>query len=68
MASLQQQQKQGMNSSSEVVVRGGGGGGHGGSNRIAAINVEGATATPESFPANNSKRFDHVDPNHDDQV
>ncbi|XWS23698.1 hypothetical protein CRYUN_Cryun28dG0037400 [Craigia yunnanensis] len=35
----------------------------GGSNRIAAINVEGTT--PQSFPGNNSKRFDHDDPYHE---
>ncbi|XWS15154.1 hypothetical protein CRYUN_Cryun35bG0069900 [Craigia yunnanensis] len=35
----------------------------GGSNRIASINVEGTT--PQSFPDNNSKRFDHDDPNHE---
>ncbi|XVF36964.1 hypothetical protein REPUB_Repub19eG0104000 [Reevesia pubescens] len=31
------------------------------SNRIAPINVEGST--PQSFPVNNSKRFDHDNPN-----
>ncbi|XVF39284.1 hypothetical protein PTKIN_Ptkin01aG0022400 [Pterospermum kingtungense] len=59
MASLQQQ-KQGSGTTDEVAVPQAWGGG---SNRIAAINVEGAT--PESFPGNNSKRFDHVDPSHD---
>ena len=34
-----------------------------GSNRMAAINVE--RTTPQSFPGNNSKRFDHDDPNHE---
>ncbi|XVE95528.1 hypothetical protein REPUB_Repub02eG0105200 [Reevesia pubescens] len=33
----------------------------GGSNRIAAINVEGST--PQSFLGNSSKHFDHDDPN-----
>ncbi|XP_022753437.1 metal transporter Nramp5-like [Durio zibethinus] len=35
----------------------------GGSNRIASINVEGTN--PQSFSGNNSKRFDHDDPKHD---
>ncbi|XVE55292.1 hypothetical protein DITRI_Ditri03aG0147100 [Diplodiscus trichospermus] len=58
MANLeQQQQRQG----SELALPQSWGSG---SNRIAAINVEGTT--PESFPANNSKRFDHDDP-HDEK-
>ncbi|XWS15155.1 hypothetical protein CRYUN_Cryun35bG0070000 [Craigia yunnanensis] len=35
----------------------------GGSNHLASINVEGTT--PQSFPGNNRKRFDHDDPNHE---
>ncbi|TYH65484.1 hypothetical protein ES332_D06G059100v1 [Gossypium tomentosum] len=39
----------------------------GGSNRIAALNVEPDTTTPQSFSDNNSKRFNdkHDGPNHD---
>ena len=55
MGSLQQQQEG--NDLSLPQSRGGG------SNRIAAINVEGTT--PQSFPGNNSKRFDNDDPNHE---
>ncbi|XVF39285.1 hypothetical protein PTKIN_Ptkin01aG0022500 [Pterospermum kingtungense] len=57
MGSFRQQQKQEINTTEVAVPQSWGGG----SNRIAAIDVEGTT--PDSLP--NSKRFDHVDPNHD---
>ena len=57
IGSLQQQQQRGGGDVAVVPQSWGGG-----SNRIAAINVEGTN--PQSFPSNNSKRFDDL--HHDD--
>ncbi|XP_022748852.1 metal transporter Nramp5-like [Durio zibethinus] len=58
MESLQQQQQQKQGSDIALPQSWGSG-----SNRIAAINVEGTT--PQSYSGNNSKHFDHDDPKHD---